>query len=55
MVVNCRNCSAKVEVPDARQPWRYAERDTDDHNGTTLLIIGRDHLLHMCTVAAVKN
>jgi len=55
MLITCRNCGETVEVPDSRQPWRYSERDADDNDGRTLLIIGRDHLLHICQVAAVKG
>ncbi len=44
-----------MEVPDSRLPWRYTERDADDVDGASLLVIGRDHLLHICVVAAVKG
>ena len=42
-------------VGTKRQPWRYTERDADDVDGPSLLVIGRDHLLHLCAVVAVNG
>ena len=53
MLITCRNCGETVEVPDSRLPWRYTERDATARDGPALLIIGRDHLMHMCTVTPV--
>jgi hypothetical protein len=55
MLITCRNCGETVDVPETRQPWRYTERGVDDPDGPSLLIIGRDHLLHLCQVASLNG
>ena len=55
MLITCRNCGETVEVPASRLPWRYTERGADDRDGPALLIIGRDHLLHLCAVTPSKR